>query len=384
MAFRSSNRIFIIIYCLLLSNYFNGQTRLIITSVPNNTPENARIFVSGDFEGWTGGQVKYALSYSNGSYSIDLPQSILPIQFKFTRGSWNEVEVDASGSQIDNRSIQGVESNDHHTFIIENWSDLVEARSTANEQVSVLDEAFEIPQLKTARKIWIYLPPDYESNQANYPVLYMHDGQNLFDELTSYGGEWQVDESLDELSKQENINLILIGIDNAGNNRIDEYSPWKLANYASEQKGEAYIDFIVESLKPYIDEHFRTLKGNQDTGIMGSSLGGLISHYAVLKHPEVFGKAGIFSPSFELAPDSFQFTKEHCKDVNSKLYFMAGDAESKNMTPFMTRMVDELELCGYPPSHIFSKITKGGEHNEKLWRDEFKEAIRWLYGQNYN
>ena len=155
MAFRSSNRIFIIIFCLLLSNYFNGQTRLIITSVPNNTPENASIFISGDFEGWTGGQVKYALSYSNGSYSIDLPQSILPIQFKFTRGSWNEVEVDTSGSQIDNRSVQGVESNDHHTFIIENWSDLVEARSTANEHVSVLNEAFEMPQLKTARKIWI-------------------------------------------------------------------------------------------------------------------------------------------------------------------------------------------------------------------------------------
>jgi len=381
MAFRSSNRIFIIIFCLLLVNYFNGQTRLIITSVPSNTPENAKIFVSGDFEGWTGGQEKYALTYSKGSYSIDLPQSNLPMKFKFTRGSWDKVEVDSSGSQIDNRIIQGTDSNDQHTFIVENWSDLAEARSTANEQVSILDEAFEIPELKTTRRIWVYLPPDYKSNQKDYPVLYMNDGQNLFDELTSYGGEWQVDESLDELSIQENINLIIVGIDNAGNNRIDEYTPWKLTNYKSEQKGEAYVNFIVESLKPYIDNHFRTLKGNEHTGIMGSSLGGLISHYAVLKHPDVFGKAGIFSPSFEMAPESFQFTKAHCKDVNSMLYFVAGDAESKNMASYMTKMVDQMELCGYPSSNIYSKITEGGEHNEKLWRDEFKEAIRWLYGK---
>ncbi|MDN3641198.1 alpha/beta hydrolase-fold protein [Lutimonas halocynthiae] len=256
--------------------------------------------------------------------------------------------------------------------------------STANQNVVVLNDAFEMASLDTTRRIWIYLPADYQSSQEKYPVLYMHDGQNLFDDETSYVGEWGVDESLDNLAIDENINLIVVGIDNGGIQRMDEYTPWLLKNYDSKPKGEAYINFIVQSLKPYIDNHFRTLPGNENTGIMGSSLGGLISHYAVLKHPNIFGKAGIFSPSFEMAPDSFQFTEAHCKNVNSMLYFMAGDSESGEMAPLMLKMVDKLHECGYPAANIYSKVVEGGEHNEKLWRDGFKDAIRWLYGKNNN
>ena len=112
---------------------------------------------------------------------------------------------------------------------------------------------------------------------------------------------------------------------------------------------------------------------------MGSSLGGLISHYAVLKYPRTFGMAAIFSPSFELAPESFEFSREHCEKNRSKLYFMAGEAESKNMVPSMMNIVEQLRNCGYRASHIQSKVVSGGEHNEKLWREEFKEAIYWLY-----
>ena len=256
--------------------------------------------------------------------------------------------------------------------------------STANQNVIVLNDAFEMASLDTTRRIWIYLPVDYQSSKKNYPVLYMHDGQNLFDDETSYVGEWGVDESLDDLATDENINLIVVGIDNGGIQRMDEYTPWLLKNYDSKPKGEAYVNFIVQSLKPYIDSHFRTLTENENTGIMGSSLGGLISHYAVLKHPDIFGKAGIFSPSFEMAPDSFQFTATHCKNVNSMLYFMAGDSESVEMAPLMLKMVDRLHECGYPAANIYSKVVEGGEHNEKLWRDGFKDAIRWLYGKNNN
>ena len=379
MSFRSSNRYFLIGFCVLSINYLMGQTTLVIQSLPGNTPKEAKIFISGDFEGWSGGQDSYELKYDQGAYKINLPEHVQDFSFKFTRGSWSNVEVDLTGNQIDNRVIRIDESQPVRYFSIENWSDLVVGKSTAGKNVTVLSEAFEMPQLSSKRKIWIYLPPGYESSQEHYPVLYMHDGQNLFDQKTSYKGEWQVDETLDALYHEYDLKLIVVGIDNGGPDRIDEYSPWNLKNYKTGRKGDLYINFIIQNLKPFIDKNFRTLTKSTDTGIMGSSLGGLISHYAVLKYPETFGKAAIFSASFELAPESFQFNRDHCKQNGSKLYFMAGDAESKNMVPSMTKIVDQLKNCGYQASYIQSKVVKGGEHDEKLWRQEFKDAIYWLY-----
>ena len=379
MSFRSSNRYFLIGFCLLSISFLMGQTTLVVQSMPGNTPKDAGIFISGNFEGWTGGQESYELKFVQGTYQITLPEPTKDFFFKFTRGSWNSVEVDQTGNQIDNRVIQKAESQQTHYFSIENWNDLKPGKSTTGKNVFVLSETFDMPELSSKRKIWIYLPPDYESRTENYPVLFMHDGQNLFDQKTSYAGEWEVDETLDALFKANDLRLIVVGIENGGSERIDEYSPWNLKDYKNEKKGDLYINFIIHHLKPFIDQNFRTLSNSKDTGIMGSSLGGLISHYAVLKYPGTFGKAAIFSPSFELAPESFEFSLDHCEKNRSKLYFMAGGEESKNMVPSMTKIVDQLKNCGYQSSHIRSKVVAGGEHNEKLWREEFKEAIYWLY-----
>ncbi len=162
-------------------------------------------------------------------------------------------------------------------------------------------ESFIIPQLNRERRIWMYLPPDYEVSNEAYPVVYMHDAQNLFDETTSYSGEWSVDETLDRLFKDKNLKLIVVGIDNGGEKRLDEYSPWKNEKYGGGE-GDAYLDFVVNTLKPYIDNNFNTLKDKTNTAIIGSSMGGLISHYAALKYPEVFGKIGVYSPAFWFSP----------------------------------------------------------------------------------
>ncbi len=376
---KSSNTCFLIGFCFLSIHYLMGQTTLVIESLPDNTPGGTKIFISGDFEGWTGGQDSYELKYDQGSYRITLPEQVKDFSFKFTRGSWGSVEVDQTGNQIDNRMIQDDESQPIRYFSIENWSDLMPGTSTAGKNVIVLSEAFDMPELSSKRKIWMYLPPDYDSETAHYPVLYMHDGQNLFDQKTSYNGEWEVDETLDALFEAYDFRLIVVGIENGGPDRIDEYSPWNLKSYKNQKKGDLYINFIVHNLKPFVDKNFRTLTGSQDTGIMGSSLGGLISHYAVLKYPGTFGKAALFSPSFELASESFEFSSELCEKNSSKLYFMAGDAESENMVPSMTKIVEQLKSCGYQDSHIQSKVVAGGEHHEKLWREEFKDAIQWLY-----
>ena len=375
---RSSNWYFAIIFCSL-SNILIGQTTIILESIPTNTPEGAKIFISGDFEGWTGGQNPYELKFSEGHYKIVLPAKLKSISFKFTRGSWDEVEADQNGSQIENRNLDLSEKKQTLYYSIENWTNFIETKSTTTANVETLSDAFEMPSLGKQRRIWVYLPPNYHESNERYPVLYMQDGQNLFDAKTSYSGEWEVDETLDALFDEKGIKIIVIGIDNAGKERIDEYTPWKLKGYKSNQKGEAYINFISQTLKPFVDKNYRTLNNSQNNGIMGSSLGGLISHYAVLKYPETFGFAGVFSPSFEMAPKSFQFTQNHSQQKSSRIYYMAGDSESEQMDSLMLKMVDQMKASGFPSSNIKSKVVTGGKHNEKLWRAEFKDAITWLF-----
>ncbi len=379
---RSSICYFVIFFCFL-SNILIGQTTLILESLPSNTPEGTKIFISGDFEGWTGGQKSYELEFTGAYYKIILPANLKSISFKFTRGSWDQVEVNQDGNQIENRIIDLSLKKQFLYFSIKNWKDYIDTKSSLSANVKILSEGFEMPNLNKKRRIWIYLPPNYHESFERYPVLYMHDGQNLFDANTSYSGEWEVDESLDELFDEKGIKIIVIGIDNAGEERIDEYTPWKLNGFDSNPQGEAYINFIKQTLKPYVDENFRTLSDPKNNGIMGSSLGGLISHYAVLKYPETFGFAGVFSPSFEMAPKSFPFTKNHSQVKSSKIYYMSGDSESENMDLLMKKMVKQMKASGFPSSNIKSKVVAGGKHNEKLWKEEFKDAITWLLEKDF-
>jgi len=143
--------------------------------------------------------------------------------------------------------------------------------------VRVLDQVYS-PELENRRAILVYLPPDYDSSQQRYPVIYMHDGQNLFDQATSYTDEWQVDETMEALSRG-GYPAIVVGIPNMGEQRIDEYSPFDDPAHGVGQ-GHAYLAFIVETLKPLIDQQFRTLPDRLHTGIMGASMGGLISLHA--------------------------------------------------------------------------------------------------------
>lgn len=377
--FRSAYTFFVSFVCLLYLNGLTGQTTLIIESLPNNVPLDRAVFISGDFEGWTGGQDDFKLNLQEGQYSITLPEHINAISFKFTRGSWESVEVDRTGNQIDNRTFEDLAVKDSLYFSIQNWHDLIEEKSTASPNVSIMDEAFEMPELGRKRKIWIYLPPDYEHSSKYYPVLYMHDGQNLFDDAIAFSGEWSVDETLNRLSMEKKLELIVVGIENGGEERISEYSPWDIPKYNAKAQGDAYVNFIIEALKPYVDNEYRTLSNSTNTALMGSSLGGVISHYAALKKSDVFGKSAVFSPSFELFPDSFDFAKKHAGPKNSKMYLMAGDQESEFMVYKMNEMAEIMTLAEFPKSNIRLKVVKGGEHNENLWKNEFEEAITWLF-----
>ena len=238
-------------------------------------------------------------------------------------------------------------------------------------------EIFEIaaPQLDTLKTIRLYLPKGYETSKERYPVIYMHDAQNLFDTLTAFSGEWQVDEFLDTQKGQK---VIVVGIDHGNEKRIAELTPFPHEIYGGGE-AEAYLNFLVQTLKPHIDSSYRTLPKAENTAIFGSSLGGLVSFYAILKHSEIFGKAGVFSPSFWFSEKIYDFTEGSNLNKNFKIYILGGTAEGESLIPDIRRMEQLLLKKGLPPKKLKIKIVEGGEHNEGFWRAEFPAAFNWLF-----
>lgn len=233
--------------------------------------------------------------------------------------------------------------------------------------------------MNSTRTIRVYLPQEYENSVDRYPVLYMHDAQNLFDTTTAFSGEWQVDEFLDAQKGQQ---VIVVGIDHGNEKRIAELTPFPNEKYGGGE-GDAYLDFLVHTLKPHIDSTYRSFPDAENTGIMGSSLGGLISFYAALKYPEIFGKAGVFSPSFWFSKEIYDYAEASEINKNSRFYILGGTAEDDSLVPNIRKMEQLLLKKGLPKKNLKVKITNGGEHNEASWSREFPEAFEWLFSAKY-
>lgn len=255
-----------------------------------------------------------------------------------------------------------------------------EIPSTATEQVRVLEPWFVIPEVERPRQLRVYLPPGYENNEQRYPVIYMHDAQNLFDNATAYAGEWAVDETLNRLAMSDNLHVIVVGIDNGGDFRMNELSPWTNLEFG-EAQGEAYLTFITEVVKPYIDNRFRTKSEARNTAIIGSSMGGLMSHYAALAKPDVFGKAGILSPSYWYSGDVFGYTSTVEIPSTSKFFVSVGGLEGTSMAPDVERMQGLLRSRGMAAENLFTRVVEDGEHNEAFWTVEFEHAVKWLFNE---
>ncbi len=248
-----------------------------------------------------------------------------------------------------------------------------QAQSTATKNVSTF--TIEAPQLDSIKKIWVYLPESYATSSKKYPVLYLQDAQNLFDSSTSYVGEWRVDETLDSLK----LDLIVIGIEHGNEKRIDELTPYSNPEYKG-GNADNYLDFILSTLKPKVDSLYKTSSAVNSNFIGGSSLGGLFSYYATLKHPEVFGKALVFSPSFWYSEDIFELTKNIDPTLlsNNEFYFRAGEKEGETMIPLMFEMKDLLSSKLNSEKHLNIQSIPEGEHNEAMWATLFPDAANWL------
>ena len=264
--------------------------------------------------------------------------------------------------------------------MIREWKDYPRvgdgAAHTVVGNVQVLD-AVASPQLGNARPLLVYLPPSYATAERRYPVLYMHDGQNLFDRATSFGEEWEVDQTL-EAASRDGLEAIVVGIPNMGRERADEYSPF-IDPQRGGGKGDRYLDFLIDTVKPIIDEDFRTLPERATTGIAGSSMGALVSVYALFRRPDTFGMAGIMSPALWFAGRAIFDFVETAPFVPGRIYLDCGTREGAAELRDVRRLRDLLGRKGYRQRRdLLCVIEKGAGHDEHAWAHRLPRALRFL------
>lgn len=251
--------------------------------------------------------------------------------------------------------------------------------STADETVRAYTPPLAMAHTGGGRTLRVYLPPGYHAgnDRRRYPVLYMFDGQNLFDAATSYAGEWGVDEAMDALAREEGFEAIVVGIDHGNARRIHELVPY--ANYRLvPNRGMGFVDDIVEVVKPFVDANYRTLPGRANTAILGSSLGGLSADYAIHRHPGVFGKAGVFSPSYWVSDAPFDIAWRTPLPRGARVYLYMGAREGAESVRNVQGMATTLRA--HPgAAAVEMRVVEDAGHDEAAWREAFPGAVRWLF-----
>ena len=252
------------------------------------------------------------------------------------------------------------------------WEPLSAAeRGTVAGDVLVLRDV-ESPQLGNRRDLYAYLPPSHGDGRP-FPVVYMHDGLNLFDEATSNSGEWQVDETMERLAG-EGLEAVVVGVPH-GPDRREEYAG---------AGAEAYLSFLVDTVRPLVEAAFDADGSREARGIAGSSLGGVISLQGLLAHPDVFGFAGVFSPAFWWNDDRLFELVERTPPPPARIYLDVGDDEDPDerirasYVDGFERMSALLREKGYGDHSLLTVLERGGKHHETVWARRLPDAFRFL------
>lgn len=359
-----------------------SKVRLELTTVTDD--RELPIYISGDFNNWDAADERFLFKkVSPNQYQLEVtiaPGSPAGFAYKYNRGSWENVEMDRYGNEVNSRILPTNQPviQDY----VPHWKEngLFYNPSFLPEKV-VISEEFEIPQLIKTRRIAALLPHDYHTSDQRYPVLYLQDGQNLYDEYAPFGN-WGVDKKMAVLAEQGMGNLIIIAIDHAEEARIAEFTP-SMKTRLGRGDGKKYARFLADTLKPYVDKVFRTLPDRENTGMGGSSMGALISIYAGLMYPEVYGKLMVFSPSLWVAPNIHFNLMTLDEPHHLKIYLYGGEAEGKYMVPNMQRFVAAVEQQkGETNIEVNLSVDPQGKHNEARWGEEFPKAVEWLFFNN--
>jgi predicted alpha/beta superfamily hydrolase len=375
---------YLLFICISLSFtftfYSQNNVNVKIEIIADGLPDGSTIYITGNDDqlgNWQPNSVGLD-KIENGKWSKSFSFTKgKKVEFKFTRGSWDNEALNDDGSIPENHTIEVLKDTTIE-IIINLWADQVERKIEGQITGTVRYHRYFLGEGLKARDIIVWLPPGYESDlNKNYPVLYMHDGQNIVDPHTSaFQVDWQIDESADSLIRNELIEpIIIVGIYNTSD-RSDEYSDGKL--------GFSYMKFIVDSLKPFIDRNYRTLPDRENTANGGASLGGLISFILIWEYPEVFSKAACFSPAFKI--DKYDFV-DNVKSYKGKLkkfqlFIDNGDDElDSSLQPGVDEMLKLLKQQGYIEGNDFYfHKGKNSQHSEKDWAKNIWCALIFLFG----
>ena len=370
---------------LIFSELLIAQNTVQITFIveAENVPESSMVYIAGNdvsLGRWApdGQQMEFIdnkwqkkLQFSKG----------ISLEFKFTRRSWQTEALNDDGSVQANYRLKII-NDTIVVYKINLWADQFvssEVKIISGQITGTIKyhKNFKGRKIKP-RDILVWLPPGYEENEtARYPVLYMHDGQNAFDPVTSsFGVDWQIDEAADTLIRKGLIEpLIIVAIYN---------SVERSSEYANNDTGYAYLQFIIEELKPFIDANYRTFPDEDNTAVIGSSLGGLISLILVWEYPEVFSKAACVSPAFKI--DRYDYVTE-IKNYSGekkpvKIYIDNGGVGiEEELQPGIDEIISSLENFGYNRGEDYYWFkAEDSEHGEKDWAKRVWRALVFLFG----
>ena len=357
-----------------------SQTLTIELTTP--VDDSRPVYIVGNFNNWNVDEQRFRLRrLTQGKFIFTFPlDMILPkrLEYKYVRGGWENKELDEFGNSTNNRVLENPQG--YVYDFVPRWSNYgLTFNPSFSPKIKVISEEFEIPQLKKKRKVTVLLPFNYgKRTEKHYPVLYLHDAQNLFNPNSPYGN-WAIDNKLAVLAEKGLGDLIVVAVDHAGTERMNEFLPIKSQLGVSE--GKKYVRFMAETLKPYIDSHYRTMPERSHTGMGGSSMGGLITAYAALMLPDVFGKFMVFSPSLWITRhvhfDSIPFFQPNA----TKIYVYAGGKEGSGMIPNVKKLRDSIKSQGFESSSVQIKlaIDPQGLHAESRLGEEFPKAVEWLF-----
>lgn len=385
-------------------------------TIPQPLNENDKLSIGTNLNNWNPTDSEWFMKKIDDlhyklSVELDFQNIGKKISYKYTIQNsqttgpkvWTRVEGSSSGGDISNR-----------TFIIDKKCSeindtvaMFKNDSNINTVTSGTLETFtlDMPQYSDGRTrtIHVWLPNGYDSKNTNkkYSVFYMHDGQNLFDMYSSYAGEWKVDESISKMMDNGYEGAIIVGIENSAD-RWNEYSPkWinldsslpnnssakDYAKFVNNPSGDKYGEFIVNTLKPYIDSHYNVRTDKNSTGIGGSSMGGLISYYIGMKYTDVFGQVLSFSPAFWMYSEDTVASVVNSYDYSNtdnlpKIFFYVGGANQmeKDTIPYVDLVYNKMLENNYPKNKLYSLTDTTKEHNEAAWSEYFPQAYKWLVG----
>jgi predicted alpha/beta superfamily hydrolase len=249
-------------------------------------------------------------------------------------------------------------------------------------------ENFHSEVLNNKRKIRIYLPPSYASDQnKHYPVLYVHDGQNVFHAAESFSGEsWNLHQTAEKLIKKKLIEeIVIVAADNMGEERLSEYAHQD-GFYKGERvkaQGFKYEKFLIQELMPFIEENYRIKKGAENTALMGSSMGGLVTFNIGLRRTDLFSKLAVMSPSFWWGKSSplEKINSYNYQNLNSKIWLDTGDAEGKFMS-FTEEVISRLKYLKQSLNlDLLYYQVPGAVHSETAWAARVHCPLIYFYGE---